>query len=337
MSMTPAGGVKYVRFDNPPQSTKDISTAISGLATTVAASIKTLSVNPKTVTEISAALTEGNVELKEHLNGPPELQGNARDQAKRLWRSTLMESLGCRDFVAGNSDITKAIPEMAIHIYAQKIGVKDLEYIRWGERFKLPTLADLGKKQCVEKIRELVERKEPNHEDLFKTGLHIVLRDLLTDTSVVHSVIKDNVSYTFFKLSEKPDNGRRLVVDDAHTGLIAFLGDRRATTHAKIWAAEALGNLAMDPANRIPLFKANAHIPLMALLSEDAATSGAKQAAAGVLDNLSRDANNIKPLSDAGLDKSLRLLLDDPNATILAKEYATRARTYLSGSNAGSA
>lgn len=325
-----SGSVKYVKFDNPHLSNEQRSTVISGLATIVADSIRTLLVNPKTsVTEISTALTQGSVALKEPLNDPPKLQGNARDQAKRLWRSKLMQSLGCRDLVAGNSDITPAIPEMAIHIYAKKIGVTDLEYIRSVERFSRPNPSPLGQKHGVEKIRLLVDREVPNHQDLFKAGLHIVLRELLTDPSVVWSDIKDNVSYTFLMLSENPVNVPPLFGDGAHTGLITFLGDWRATPHAKMWAAKALGNLAMAPANRIPLFKADAHIPLMALLSEDAATPLSKECAAWTLMLLSADAANRHPLSDAGLNTSLRSLLGDPKATNFAKECANRALDYL--------
>ena len=333
MNMPPAGAgsVDYVRFKNPRQSIEQRSTVISGLATKVEASIQTLLLKPKTsVTEISTALTQGNVDLKEQLNAPPKLQGNARDRAKSLWRSELMKLLECPDLGAVNSDITPAIPEMAIHIYAKKIGVTDLEYIRSGERFSRRNLSPLGQKHGVEKIRLLVDRPVPNHEDLFKAGLHIVLREILTDPSVVWSDIKDNVSYTFLRLSENPFNVKTLFDAGAHTGLIEFLGDWRATPPAKICAAKALGNLAMEPANRIPLFKANAHIPLMALLSEDAATPLSKECAALTLMLLSADAANLHPLLMAGLHIPLMALLREDAATPLAKEAAAGVLDNLS-------
>ena len=329
---TPPSGVgslkgNYFRLGDQPESNDERSTVISRLATNLADSIRT---NPKTsVTEISTALTQGNAELKEQLNAPPMLHGNARDRAKSLWRSELMESLKCPDLGAVNSDITPAILEMAIHIYAKKIGVTDLEYIRSGERFSRPNPSPIGQKHGVEKIRLLVDRDVPNHEDLFKAGLHIVLRDLLTDSSVVWSDIKDNVSYTFLKLSENSVNRKPLFDADAHRGLIAFLGDCGATPLAKEAAAGALCNLAVDPANRKPLSDAGLDTSLRSLLGDPKATNLAKQAAAGALCNLAMDPANRKPLSDAGLDKSLLSLLGDPKATNLAKGYANRALDYL--------
>ena len=81
-------------------------------------------------------------------------------------------------------------------------------------------------------------------------------------------------------------NDQPLMAAGVHNPLSALLIDQLATPEAKEWAAGALYNLSIDPANRHRLVVDGVHHGLSALLRDPQATARAREYAAGALRRL---------------------------------------------------
>ena len=156
-------------------------------------------------------------------------------------------------------------------------------------------------KKIIASALDDIESGPIDEVQLFESGVHFRLREMLTELSPASFSFRIRFATTIAHLARHKDNKVPLQVEKFHLTLMQLMAPFDTPIEAKSltqWIAAALANLADSPANHVPLRQAGCHIFLKNLIDDETTTQETKVYAALAISRMASHTDNLEPLRE---------------------------------------